>query len=149
MWLCFPNHPEPKPHCYMPWAVNLTVIRTTQSWKSALYLLRSTGTPLRNQMGGSIVVVQRSGLLVTRRMTMYGAHRLTLEQFPGLLCPWKLQQNETHILNLQELAGQSTIFFRCGTKQIQVRVLEDLGSLPPECTTLESKVSFSCISQCT
>ena len=93
-------------------------------------------------------MAQGSGLLVTRRLRMYGAHHLTLEEFSASLCPQQLQHKETHILNLQELAGQSTISFRYTMKQT-MNVTEDPRTSPPGCTTLESKVSFSCISQCT
>ena len=85
-------------------------------------------------------MAQGSGLLVTRHLTMYGAYLLTLEEFPASLCPRQLQQEETHIMNLQELPGQSTISFRCTTKRMIQRT-KDPRTLPPWCTTLESKVS--------
>lgn len=88
-------------------------------------------------------MVQGSGLLVTRRLRMYGAHLLTLEEFSASLCPQQPQQKETHIFNLQELAGQSTISFRYIMKQT-MNVTEDPRTSPRGCTTSESKVRISC-----
>ena len=84
-----------------------------------------------------------SGLLVTRRLRMYGAHLLTLEEFSASLCPQQPQQKETHIFNLQELAGQSTISFRYIMKQTMNKT-EDPRTSPHGCTTSESKVRISC-----
>ena len=84
-----------------------------------------------------------SGLLVTRRLRMYGPHLLTLAEFPASLCPQQLQQEETHIFNLQELAGQSTISFRYIMKQT-MKITQDPRTSPRGCTTSESKVRISC-----
>ena len=74
---------------------------------------------------------------------MYGAHLLTLEEFSASLCPQQPQQKETHIFNLQELAGQSTISFRYIMKQT-MNLTEDPRTSPRGCTTSESKVRISC-----
>ena len=81
--------------------------------------------------------------MVTKRLRMYGPHLLTLEEFPASLCPQQLQQEETHIFNLQELAGQSTISFRYIMKQT-MKITEDPRTSPRGCTTSESKVRISC-----